>query len=82
LIGYDSSGKQCAGIYPAQLVGGRRPQNPQCIDAAAFDAQAAVGVCCIYWKGKADGGAVPSQFLPEGARWPQAIPPPASGGGE
>ncbi len=29
--------------------------------------QAAGGVCCIYWQGKADGGAVPAPFPPEGA---------------
>ena len=28
IIGTDSSSKQCPGIYPAQLVGGRRPQAP------------------------------------------------------
>ena len=27
-IGADSSSKQCPGIYPAQLVGGRRPPSP------------------------------------------------------
>ena len=45
IIGTDSSGKQCAGIYPAQLVGGRRPPNSRCIGAAPPDAQAAGGVC-------------------------------------
>ena len=47
------------------LVGDRRPPSPQYIDAAASDAQAAVGVCCIYRQGEADGGAVPPL---EGAR--------------
>ena len=36
--------------------------KPPVIGAAASDAQAAVGVCCIYWQGKADGGAVPAPF--------------------
>ena len=42
------------------LVGGRWPPSPQCIGAAASDAQAAVGVCWYYWAGKDNpGGAAP-----------------------
>ena len=56
----DSSGKQCAGIYPAQLVGGQWPPSPQCIGAAPPDAQAAVGVCWYIPAGQdAPGGAAP-----------------------
>ena len=43
--GPDSKGRQCSGIYPAQLVGGRQPPSPQCIGEALPNAQAAVGVC-------------------------------------
>ena len=45
LVGADSSSKQCTGIYPVPLVGGRWPPSPQHIGEAASDAQAAVGVC-------------------------------------
>ena len=56
----DSSSKQCTGIYPAQLVGGRWPPSPQCIGVAASDAQAAVGVCWYIWAGKnCTSGAAP-----------------------
>ncbi len=37
-----------------------KASKPPVIGTATSDAQAAVGVCCIYWQGKADGGAVPA----------------------
>ena len=68
IIGTDSSGKQCAGIYPAQLVGGRRPPNSRCIGAAPPDAQAAVGVCWPVHTGQER--KVRREPPPEGTRLP------------
>ena len=65
-IDADSSGKQCTGIYPAQLVGGRRLPIPQCIGTAPPDAQAAVGVCWYIPAGE----DTPAEPPPEGARLP------------
>ena len=65
-IGTNSSSKQCTGIYPAQLVGGRWPPSPQCIGAAPPDAQAAVGVCWYIPAGE----DTPAEPPPEGARLP------------
>ena len=48
-----------------RLLVAKGPQPPV-IGAAASDAQAAVGVCCIYWQEKADGGAVPAPLPPGG----------------
>ena len=62
----DSSSKQCVGIYPAQLVGGRWPPSPQRISAAPPNAQAAVGVCWYIPAGK----GTPAEPSPEGARLP------------
>ena len=42
--------------------------KPPVIGAAAPDAQAAGGVCYVYWQGKVDSGAVPDPFPPEGVR--------------
>ena len=66
LIDADRSGKQCTGIYPAQLVGGRRLPIPQCIGTAPPDAQAAVGVCWYIPAGE----DTPAEPPPEGARLP------------
>ena len=72
----DSSSKQCTGIYPVQLVGGRRPPSPQCIGAAPPDAQAAVGVC---WYIPAGDGH-PRRSRPRRAHSRrQAVPPSALG---
>ena len=65
-IDADRSGKQCTGIYPAQLVGGRRLPIPQCIGTAPPDAQAAVGVCWYIPAGE----DTPAEPPPEGARLP------------
>ena len=40
--------------------------KPPVIGAAAPDAQAAGGVCYVYWQGKVDSGAVPDPFPPGG----------------
>ena len=65
-MGTDSNSKQCTGIYPAQLVGGRWPPSPQCIGAAPPDVQAAVGVCWYIPAGE----DTPAEPPPEGARLP------------
>lgn len=41
----NSNCKQCTGIYPVLLVGGRWTPSPQCIDEALPDAKAVGGVC-------------------------------------
>ena len=75
-IGINSSSKQCTGVYPAQLVGGRRPPSPQCIGATPPDAQAAVGVC---WYIPAGDGH-PRRSRPRRAHSRrQAVPPSALG---
>ena len=42
--------------HPRRLFSGRRPRH---IDAEASNAQAAVGVCCIYGQGITNGGTFP-----------------------
>ena len=44
---------------PGAAFGWPTAPKSQCIDTAASDAQAAVGVCYIYRQGKADGEAIP-----------------------
>ena len=72
----NGNGKQCTGIYPVPLVGGRRPPSPQCIGAAPPDAQAAVGVCWYIPAGKDTPAEPPSESarLPSGSTaagpWP------------
>ncbi|WP_303436547.1 hypothetical protein [uncultured Oscillibacter sp.] len=45
--------------------------KPPVIGVAASDAQAAIGVCWYIPAGE----DTPAEPPPEGARWPQAIPP-------
>ena len=59
-IGTNSSGKQCAGIYPAQLVGGRWPQAPIPSTQLRPMHKPPLASAGIYWAGKnSTSGAAP-----------------------
>lgn len=72
-VSADSSSKQCLGIYPRRLVGGRRLPSPSAHRRRCVRCTSRRWRLLVY----AGQGRTAQEPTPEGARWPQTIPPPA-----
>lgn len=73
------SGKQCTGIFRCRLLGADGRQVPSA--SAQLRSMHKQLLASAVYTGRGGLAAKPPPPL-EGARWPQAIPPPADGGGE